>query len=96
MGYLKLKTIDEDNDIKLLEQITINDRSLVATYDKKKKNFQMTIFHLTEKPTNMPIVESTWGFVRLFVDKMLTTKEAAEVVGLYMKDIENENYWWEK
>ena len=56
----------------------------------------MTIFHLTEKPTNMPIVESTWGFVRLFIDKMLTTKEAAEVVGLYMKDIENENYWWEK
>jgi hypothetical protein len=27
---------------------------------------------------------------------MMTSVEAAEVVGLYLKDIENENAWWEK
>jgi len=26
---------------------------------------------------------------------MHTCDEAAEIVGLYLKDMESENYWWE-
>lgn len=102
MECLDLKTtknpIDEDETHKLLEQISINERTLVATYDIANKSISMVLFHLTEQPNQISklAAESTWGYTTHFVDKMMTEKEAAEVVGLFLKDIENENFWWEK
>lgn len=90
--------IDEDGEFKLLEQISINERTLIASYDCSKKTISLVLFHLTDQPNQVSRVvpESTWGYTTHFVDKMMTEKEAAEVVGLYLKDIETENFWWEK
>ena len=101
MGVLRLKTITNQvnsDRFKLLEQISINERSLVASYDCNEKTINLVLFNLTEQPNKISksAPKSTWGYATHFVDKMMTEKEAAEVVGLYLKDIENENFWWEE
>jgi hypothetical protein len=93
-----LITISEDKGWKLLEQITINDRSLICWYNPNDGVISLSLFHLTDQPNELSKKSpySTWGYVTYLVTNMMTSVEAAEVVGLYLKDIENENAWWEK
>lgn len=90
--------IDEGDGWKLLERITFNDRTLIAWYNPGNNIISIIITHLYEQPNQLSKQSpyTTWGYVTHFVQGMHTCKEAAEVVSLYLKDIENENAWWEK
>lgn len=89
---------DEDEGWKLLEQVTINDRTLVAWYNPNDGVISLCMFHLVDQPNELSRRSpyTTWGYVTHFETAMYTSKEAAEVVSLYLQDIEKENFWWEK
>jgi hypothetical protein len=88
---------NEDDGWKLLEQVSINDRSLVCWYNPNDGVISLSLFHLTEQPNEISKRSpyTTWGFVTGMVSGMYTEREAAEVVSLYLQDIERENFWWE-
>ena len=91
--------IYEDQGWKLLEEKSINDRTLVAWYNPNDKVISLAIFHLTDQPNELSKrakLLSTWGYPTHFATQMMTAKEAAEVVSLYLKDMENDSCWWEK
>lgn len=90
--------IEENNGWKLLEQFTSNDRTVVAWYNPENTTISLMIFHLTDQPNwlSQKSPYTTWGYLTHAVSKMYTCQEAAKVVGLYLKDLEAENYWWEK
>lgn len=93
------KPIEETHDgWKLLERKTINDRTLIAYYNNDTKQFNLVIFNLTEQPNELSQYspETSWGYVTHMVSNMYKTEEAAEVVSLYLQDIEKNNYWWEE
>lgn len=92
-----LEVISEDQGWKLLEQKTINDRSLICWYNPNDKIISLSIFHLTDQPNELSKRSpyTTWGYVTFMTTNMMTVQEAAEVVGLYLKDIENDNAFWE-
>ena len=94
----KVKVIQEDQGWKLLEEITVNDISLIAWYNPNDGVISLSLFNLIEQPNALSKRSpyTTWGWVTYMASQMTTTKEAAEVVGLYLKDIENNNIWWEK
>lgn len=89
--------LDEEDGWKLLEERSINDRTLVAWYNPNDSIISFAIMHLTEQPNALSQRSpyTTWGYVTHMETKMYTTKEAAEVVSLYLKDMEDGNYWWE-
>lgn len=89
--------IAEEDGWKLLEERTFNDRTLIAWYNPDNSVISLMISHLTDQPNNMSKRSpyTTWGYITHMVTRMYTCKEASEVVSLYLKDIESENYWWE-
>ena len=102
MEYFKLKNIanpiEQDSERKLLEQITINDRSLVAWYEMDTESISLMLFHYDERPNDLSKLSpyTTWGYLTRSEEKMMSEAEAAEVVSLYLQDIENQNFWWEE
>ena len=89
--------IDEEDGWLLLEEKTINDRTIVCWYNPNTNNISIMIMHLTDRPNELSnrTPETQWGWVTHIKDGMCTSAEAAEVVGLYLKDMENDDYWWE-
>jgi hypothetical protein len=89
--------IDEQDGWKLLEEFTFNDRTLVAWYNDDTSNISLILTHLTDQPNELSKRSpyTTWGYVTWMVSEMKTCQEAAEVVSLYLQDIEKENWWWE-
>lgn len=89
--------LSNDKDWKLLEWITINDITLLCYYNGDLKQSGLIIFNLESQPNELsrrsPL--STWGYCTHAVFNMHTLKEAAEIYGLYLKDIESDNVWWE-
>lgn len=90
--------IDEDSGWKLLEERTFNDRTLVAWYNPDDGIISLIITHYSDQPNELSKRSpyTTWGYITHMVSGLYTCKEAAEVVSLYMQDIEKENAWWEK
>ena len=91
------KPLKEEDGWKLLEERTFNDRTLLAFYSPNLSSISLFITHLFEQPNELSLRSpyTTWGYVTHFVSGMYTSKEAAEVVSLYLQDMEKENYWWE-
>lgn len=92
-----LKPLREEDGWKLLEERTFNDRTLIAWYNPNDSVISLIITHLCEQPNELSMRSpyTTWGYVTHFTTAMYTIKEAAEVVSLYLQDMEKENYWWE-
>jgi len=90
--------IEEDEGWLLLEQKTINKRTLISWYNPNSQTISLFLFHNTEKPNEFSqrATPSVWGYPTYFVTNMMTTKEASEVVSLYLQDMEKDNFWWEK
>lgn len=90
--------IKQEEGWKLLEEKTINDRTLLAWYNPDDKIISLMLFHLIDQPNAVSLRSpyTTWGYVTHMATGIYNCKEAAEVVGLYLKDIENDNFWWEK
>lgn len=97
MKKSELPVISEEEGWKLLEEITINDRSLVCWYNPKDSIISLSLFHLTDQPNEISRLSpyTTWGYITHMETNMLTSREAAEVVSLYLKDLENDKIWWE-
>ena len=93
-----LKPKKEVDGWKLLEERTISDRTLIAWYNPNEKVISLIICHISEQPNQLSRKSpySNWGYVTHFVTRMHTPKEAAEVVSLYLQDMENDRCWWEK
>lgn len=88
--------IDEQDDWKLLERQTINDRTLICHYNPDMEDFTITLFCLHQtNALSRRVSESSWGFATKFITNISTTNEAAEVAGLYLQDMEKGNFWWE-
>ena len=89
--------IDEEEGWLLLEQKTINNRTLISWYNLNNQKISLFLFNTAEQPNDFSkrVDKSLWGFPTYFVTNMMSTSEAAEVVSLYLQDIEQENYWWE-
>lgn len=94
---LLLETIDEQEGWKLLERKSINDRTIICWFNPDDNIISLCIFNLNEQPNELSKRSpySTWGYITHMVTQMYTPKEAAEVVSLYLQDMEKENYWWE-
>lgn len=90
--------IDEEDGWKLLEERTFNDRTIIVWYNPNNNIINLLITHLFEQPNELSKRSpyTTWGYVTHFETGMYTCKEAAEVVSLYLQDMEKEQYWWEK
>ena len=90
--------IEENEGWKLLEQFTSNDRTIIAWYNPNDGIISLMLFHLTDQPNDLSQRSpyTTWGYMTHAASHMHTCKEAADVVSLYLKDLEQENYWWEK
>jgi len=90
--------IDEQDGWKLLERYTFNDRTLIAFYNGDDGGISLILTHYDEQPNELSKKSpyTTWGYVTYAVSHMHTCEEAAKVVGLYMKDMETDNFWWEK
>jgi len=82
---------------KILERYSYNNRTLIASYESESKIISMVIFNSIEQVNDRfkSMKRTKWGFVTYFVDNMVAGSETAQVIGLYIKDIENKNYWWE-
>ena len=93
----ELSTLREEDGWKLLEEKTINDRTLLAWYNPREDMISLMIFHVSDQPNEFSkrSPHTNWGFATFWASEMKTPKEAAEVVSLYLKDMENERYWWE-
>ena len=92
-----MKTISEEDGWRLLEQITFNDRTLLCWYNPNNSVISLFLFNAFDKPNSLSerSPESTYGYVTHMVTGMYSELEAAEVVGLYLKDLEKDNIWWE-
>lgn len=90
--------IDEDDGWLLLERQTINDRTLLCWYSPTKGEINIAIFNLVEPINSLAkrSSESQWGWMTHFIENIKTEIEATEVVNLYLKDMQTDNYWWEK
>jgi len=93
----KKVVVTENNGLKMLEQQTIKDRTLLAYYDVNKGSIGLVLFHSTEQPNHMSkvVAKATWGFATYAVNRITSEAEAAEIVGYYLNDMENDNAWWE-
>lgn len=87
----------ETNKSRLLEEKTINDRSLVCWYEEDTKQAKFMIFHLTDQPNEISKKSpyTNWGYLTLLITGIYTLQEAAQVVSLYLQDMEKDNCWWE-
>lgn len=90
--------LDEKDEWKLLEEKSINDRSLIAWYNPEDGVISLAITNLTDQPNEMSKRSpyTTWGYITHMETYMQTPSEAAEVVSLYLQDMEKDNFWWEK
>lgn len=87
----------EDDGWKLLENFTRNDRTLIAYYNPNDRIISLVLFNLVDQPNELSkqSMYTTWGYVTHAETSMHTCSEAAEVVGLYLQDMEKNNFWWE-
>ena len=94
IDYSCFETMEEDEGYKLLERKSVNDRTLICWYNPKEQQISLALFH-TLKNFKGSSLYSRWGYPTYYVGGMYTEDEAAEVVSLYIKDMEADNCWWE-
>lgn len=80
-----------------LEEYSFNDRSIVVWYDVHKKLASLMLFHLTDQVNEQAQKSpyTTWGYCTGILLNQMTIPEAGVVISKYIRDMENENYWWE-
>ena len=84
--------------IKVIEDHSCNDRSLIAFHSEQMNCYCIILFHLTDRPNELSQTSpyTSWGYYNHGVRNIQTEKELKEIIELYLKDIITNNYWWEK
>ena len=98
LQFTSLGIIREEDGWKLLEEKSINDRTILVWYNPDTKVISLMLFHVSDQPNELSkrSPDTTWGFVTFYATEMKTPKEAAEVVSLYLQDMEKSNFWLEE
>ena len=85
------------DSIRLVEEMSFNDRTIVTWFDMYTKKFQFALFHISDQP-NTPSKASPysmWGFTTFVSQQIEDPKEMAEVTALFVTDLLAEDFWWE-
>lgn len=88
--------LQEDGNFQLLELKKNHERTLICWLNTDDNIVSIALFHKNEKPNALShrVLLTKWGYPTYFISNMTTT-EAANIVTLYLKDIQDENFWWE-
>ncbi len=84
-------------DIRIIDEIGVNERTIVSWYDKADQTFGFGIFHISEQPNVQAKLSAytNWGYLVYNAPKIEDPTEAAEVYDLFLKDIIAGNNWFE-
>jgi len=84
-------------DIRIIDEIGVNERTIVSWYDKVAKAFSFGIFHISEQPNIQSKLSAytNWGYLVYIAPAIEDHKEAAEVYDLFLTDLIKEDYWFE-
>ena len=94
--FYPFKVKQDDEGFILLELIEIQGRTLICWYNPNYDYISINLFNkiLTNKLSRRQKA-SEWGYPTKYITEIQTTLEAYEIVGLYLKDMEKGNFWWE-
>jgi hypothetical protein len=97
-NFFPFSVLDQDENILLLERVISNGRTLICWINTDDDIISISLFNLFQRPNRLSrkSTKKIWGYPTHFVSNIETCQEAAEVVTLYVKDFEKENYWWEQ
>jgi hypothetical protein len=84
-------------DIRIIDEIGVNERTIVSWYDKAVKAFSFGIFHISKQPNIQSKLSAytNWGYLVYIAPAIEDHVEAAEVYDLFLMDLIKEDYWFE-
>ncbi len=84
-------------DIRIIDEIGINERTIVSWYDRLSKSFSFGIFHISDQPNVISKITpySIWGYTVYVAPPIEDHIEASEVYNLFLKDLMDGNNWFE-
>lgn len=84
-------------DIRIIDEIGVNERTIVSWFDKTDQTFGFGIFHISEQPNIQAklSIYTNWGYLVYNAPKIKDHIEAAEVYDLFLTDIIAGNHWFE-
>lgn len=84
-------------DVRIIDEIGVNERTIVSWYDKTAKAFSFGIFHISDRPNIQAklSVYTNWGYLVYIAPPIEDHVEAAEVYDLFLTDLLKANYWFE-
>lgn len=84
-------------DIRIIDEIGINERTIVSWYDKATQDFGFGIFHISDKPNVISKISAytMWGYLVYTAPPIKDPAEAAEVYDLFLNDLLAGNHWFE-
>lgn len=86
-----------NTDIRIIDEIGVNERTIVSWYDRYNKSFSFGIFHISDRPNVLSkILEYTqWGYWIYIAPPIEDHVEASQVYDLFLKDLLAGNNWFE-
>jgi hypothetical protein len=84
-------------DIRIIDELGINERTIVSWYDKATQDFGFGIFHISEQPNVVSKISlyTMWGYLVYTAPPIKDHAEAAEVYDLFLTDLIKGDYWFE-
>jgi len=85
------------DNVRLIDTISINERTIVSWFDLYDKDFSFAIYHLTDQPNTLSklMPYCMWGYMTYVAPPIADPGEASEVYSLYLKDLIANKNWWE-
>lgn len=85
------------SDIRIIDEIGVNERTIVSWYNKVSKAFSFGIFHISEQPNIQSKLSAytNWGYLVYIAPPIEDHVEAAEIYDLFLTDLIKEDYWFE-
>lgn len=84
-------------DIRIIDEIGINERTIVSWYDKSTQDFGFGIFHISDQPNVISKISkyTMWGYLVYTAPPIADHAEAATVYDLFLTDLLKGDYWFE-
>lgn len=84
-------------DLRLIDSLGINHRTIVTWYDKIDKSFNFGIFNLFEQPNYIAkLTQPTeYGYLTYIGTPLKEPEEASKLHQLFLNDLLADNNWWE-
>lgn len=85
------------SDIRIIDEIGVNERTIVSWYDRLSKKFSFGIFHISDQPNIQSKLSAytTWGYLVYVAPPIEDHIEAAEVYDLFLNDLMKGDHWFE-